>query len=123
MMQPCFIFKAVDCPQAEYYKIGTNPPNLSSFQNQPMKRGSENRRQDVDFPCPHRSLLGGQGGYRCPHCFKAYKTPTWLENHIKAKHTTSMTQDQSEILAHTSNSYQNSVSNTMLLFQSFRESH
>lgn len=35
----------------------------------------------------------------CPHCSKEYRTPTWLDNHIKTKHSTRGAQGLSQPLA------------------------
>lgn len=87
-----------------------------------MNQNSAEQRQDIYLPQPHHSLLERQANYCCPFCSKAYRTSTWLENHIKIKHTTAMTQEQSEIPAHINSSYHSSMSNAMLLHAPFQES-
>lgn len=87
-----------------------------------MDQNSAEQRQHIYFPRPHRSLFERQANHCCPFCSKAYRTSTWLENHIKTKHTTAITQEKSEIPADKNNSYRSSVKNAMLLPSPFQES-
>lgn len=88
-----------------------------------MNRNSTNSRQDVDFPRTHRAHSQQQGNHRCPHCSKSYRRATWLDNHIQTKHSTRLTREQSEMLAHISNNHGTSTSNSMLLSQSFQQTN
>lgn len=87
-----------------------------------MNQSPVDQRRDICLPGPHCGLSEQQDNHYCPYCSKAYRTSTWLENHIKTKHTVAATQEQSEMLAHMSNSCHNSVRNALLLSQSLQES-
>lgn len=65
----------------------------------------------------HRASSKRQSSHHCPYCSKQYRTSTWLDNHVKAKHTTSFTQDRWRSLRDKIHDRRRVVSNTPMLSQ------
>lgn len=75
-------------------------------------------RLDSETPPSRRGLPNRRVGYYCRHCHKQYTTSTWLDKHIKDKHSAESTLERSQSLADIINNRRGIANSALLLPQS-----